>query len=309
MPSFFHIFRVKSCAFLLVAFVLGLVLTACNSGTITKHAPAHTANTLVVGEQEGTEAQLLSGMYVLMLQHAGFKVVERAMPVSNSDIFKALSDGQIDLYPAFTSPGLSALGLNSTGNAQQDYLQIKQGYEGKYHLTWLNLAPLDDTYGLCITQDESSKLNGLKISDQVKELSQLSLATSTDIAKNVVPQLQATYGLSFKAITTYPQENAALAALGAGTQKLAMCHTTNPLIISDKLALLQDDKNAFASNNPAPIVRDSLLRQMPQVMTVLNKLAPYLTTEVSQQLQVQVIVGKQSVNTVATRFLQSKGLL
>jgi len=172
-----------------------------------------------------------------------------------------------------------------------------------------HLAPLDDTYGLCITRDESSKLSGLKISDLVKELSQLPLATSTDIAKNVVPQLQATYGLSFQVVTTYPQENAALAALSAGTQKLAMCHTTNPLIVSDKLALLQDDKNAFASNNPAPIVRDSLLRQVPQIMTVLNKLAPYLTTEVSQQLQAQVIDGKQSVNTVASRFLQSKGLL
>jgi len=79
---------------------------------------------------------------------------------------------------------------------------------------------------------------------------------------------------------------------------------------------LQDDKNGFPAFNPAPIVRDAVLSAHPDIATILNPLAPDLTTDVSIMLQQQVATKKASgmsvaeaVKEVATTFLQSKGLM
>jgi len=55
-------------------------------------------------------------------------------------------------------------------------------------------------------------------------------------------------------------------------------------------------------------VRDATLTQGPGIATALNALAPKLTTEVSQQLQLQVVNGS-SVTDAATTWLKGAGLL
>ena len=164
--------------------------------------------TIVVGGGQDTEAQVLTKIYVLLLRHAGFTVSELANAGTEDTVFNAMVSGHLDLSPAFTATGLDKLGLRSTGIAQLDYLQMKQGYEAKYHVTWLDPAPLN-----------------AKVYDS------------------------------------------------------------------------------------APIVRDSILKKAPLIAITLNKLAPVLTLQASQQLQSEVTKNGLSVTEVATQFLQSKGLL
>jgi len=244
-----------------------------------------------------------------MLRHAGFNAVEHAAPGTDGVVFKAITSGQIDLYPEFTGTGLTKLGLNSTGNAQQDYLQIRQGYEAKYQITWLEPSPLNDTYGVCSTQTRASNLGATKISDLTTKTSKLTIATSADGVHDGINVMKAFYGFTFKKVVTYNQENLTFPAVNTGNQDLNICHTTSADIARYKFILLQDDKNAFPVNNPAPVVRDSMLKKAPEIATVLNKLAPYLTTQISQQLQSEVVNDRKGVTEVATQFLQSKGLL
>ncbi|MBV9615867.1 MAG: hypothetical protein JO011_20340 [Ktedonobacteraceae bacterium] len=237
MASFLHPLRLKSFTFLIG--VLLLTLTACagtnavsnNNGTngvSNKNGTNSVSNSndknsinssknksslnssiaITVGGKQDTESQLLSKLYALLLRHAGFNVIEHANSVTNDALFNAVISGNVDLSPAFTSGGLGKLGLNSTGNARLDYLQLKQSYEAKYHLTWLDPAPL----------------NG----------------------------------------------------------------------------------KVYYS---APVVRDSILKISPRIATILNKLAPILTQQISQQLQSEIGKKGKSVTAVATQFLQSKRLL
>ncbi len=104
---------------------------------------SNTPLTIVVEGKQDTESQLLTKMYVLLLRHAGFKADERVSIGAGDAVFNAMISGHIDISPAFTATGLSKLGLNSTGIAQLDYLQMKQGYEAKYHVTWLDPTPLN----------------------------------------------------------------------------------------------------------------------------------------------------------------------
>lgn len=302
MASFVRSLRTHSRALLIVGLML-FVLTACGGGS-----NQNTPMTLTVGGKMDTEAQLLTKMYVLVLKHAGFKVVERAALGTDDVVFNAMKSGQIDLYPEFTATGLAQLDLNSTGNAQQDYLQVKQGYEARYHITWLDTSPLNNTYGICTTQARASSLKLTKISDLAGKAAHLTVATPPDGIKSGLNVVKSSYGLTFKKTTTYNEESQTFPAVTSGAQDLNICYTTSAAIARYNFVLLQDDKNAFPVYNPAPLVRDTILKKAPQLVVALNKLAPFLTTTVSQQLQAQVIDGK-SVASVATQFLQSKGLI
>lgn len=298
--------------FALLTVTLLLALTACGT-TPSTGGGGSTPNpnagvTLTVGGKLDTEAQLLTKMYVLLLKKAGFNVVERAALGTNQVVFNAITSGQIDLYPEFTATGLAKLGVTSKNDAQQDYQAVKQGYEQKYQITWLDAAPLNDTYGICTTQAKASSLGATKISDIVSKASGLTIATPPDGVQYGVDVAKTVYGLTFKKVVTYNEEGLTFPAVVTGAQDLNICYTTSAQIAKQNFTLLQDDKNAFPIYNPAPIVRDSVLQKSPQIADILNKLAPVLTTEVSQQLQAQVVDG-QSVTEVATKFLQSKGLL
>jgi osmoprotectant transport system substrate-binding protein len=248
-------------------------------------------------------------MYVLLLRKAGFTVVEKAALGTNAVVFNAITSGQIDLYPEFTATGLAKLGAQSSGDATKDYQTVKQGYETKYHITWLDPAPLNDTYGVCTSQSKASSLGATKISDLKPKASTLTIATPPDGVQYGVNILKSAYGITFKGQTVYNEEGLTFPAVMSGAQDLNICYTTAALIAKDNFVLLQDDKNAFPIYNPAPIIRDDTLAKAPDaIKNALNPLAPKLTTKVSQQLQAQV-VGGQSVTTVATNWLKSVGLL
>ena len=309
MKSLLGSLRAKSLALLVV--VLLVILTACGGSSSTGSSTnnANSSITLTVGGKLDTEAQLLTKMYVLLLRHAGFKVNEKSALGTNDVVFNAITSGQIDLYPEFTATGLAKLGINSTGDVQKDYAAVKQGYESKYQITWLDASPLNDTYGVCLPQAKASSLGATKISDLASKASTLTIATPPDGVQYGVDVVKSVYGFSFKKVVTYNEEALTFPAVNTGTQDLNICYTTNASIVKYNFTLLQDDKNAFPVYNPAPIVRDAALKKSPDIATTLNKLAPDLTTAVSQQLQSQVVNDGKSVTEVATTFLQSKGLL
>lgn len=313
MSSLFSSLRAKSAGFLLLVSLLlvaGCGSTGSGGNTPTPGATTNPNSgiTLTVGGKLDTEAQLLTKMYVLLLRKAGFTVVERAALGTNAVVFNAITSGQIDLYPEFTATGLAKLGLQSTGDAQKDYQAVKQGFESKYQITWLDVAPLNDTYGVCTSQSQATSLGATKISDLASKASTLTIATPPDGVQYGVNVLKSVYNITFKKVTTYNEEALTFPAVTTGAQNLNICYTTAALIAKDNFVLLQDDKNAFPAYNPAPIVRDSTLQKAPGIAAALNPLAPKLTTQVSQQLQAKV-VGGESVTKVATDWLTSAGLL
>mgnify|MGYP001358457100 CR=1 FL=1 len=297
--------------FLGLLMLIPLILAACGGGggtTTGSGTPSNSSITITVGSKLDTEGQLIGEMYVLLLKKAGYNVVSKLALGTNAVVFNAINSGAIDLYPEFTATGLTKLGLTSSGNAQKDYQTVKQGYESKYHITWLDVSPLNDTYGVCTTKTEAQKLNATKISDLASQASKLTIATPPDGVQYGIDVIKSVYGFSFSKVVTYNEEGLTFPAVTTGAQNLNICYTTAALIAKDNFVLLQDDKHAFPIYNPAPIVRDSTLQKAPGIAAALNPLAPLLTTSVSQQLQAEVVNG-QTVQQVATNFLKSKGLL
>lgn len=292
---------------LLAVLVVGALITAIVPG-ISPGASAAGKPHLTVGGKNDTEAQLLTKLYVLLLRKAGFDVTEKAKLGTNDIVHNAIVSGQIDLYPEFTATGLARLKLKTTHNDQKDYEIVKTGYQKQFHITWLEMSPLNDTYGICTTQAQAGKL-GTKISQLAGAAPKLTVASPPDGTSdpNVLPGMKAAYGFTFGK-TIVLDESLTFTAVQQRKADVNVCYTTIALIPKNNFVLLDDDKNLFPIYHPAPIVRDETLSKAPEIATALNPLAPKLTTEVSQRLQLEVVNGSSVTNT-ATKWLKSIGML
>jgi osmoprotectant transport system substrate-binding protein len=305
---------------LLFALIPMLILSACGSssgGTTSSGTPTPTPVPITVGSKLDPEAQLLGEMYVLLLQKAGFTVTPKLALGQTPIVFAALQSGAIDLYPEFTGTGLNILKVPSSFNPTTDYQTVKNGFEQQYHITWLDQAPLNDGYALCMSQANSQKLGVTTLSQLAPKVSQLTLATQSD-GVTFFDDLKTTYGFAttnFKAVKKVDY-SIGFAAVKSGAADVTECYTTDGSVTTQGLIFLQDDKHGFPEFHPAPIVRDTVLQSDPGIAAALNKLAPLLTTDVSITLQNQVTAKHtsgesipQAVKEVATSFLQSNGLL
>jgi osmoprotectant transport system substrate-binding protein len=307
------------------ALVSLLILSACgtsgNSGGTTTGGTGSTSATskgpITVASKLDTESQLIAKMYTLLLQKAGFKVNEKPALGNNTFIFQAISSGQIDLYPEFTATALNKLGLPSANDPKKDYDTVKTQYDQKYQLTWLDASPLNDGYALCTTQANAQKLGFTSISQLVPKASGLTLVSPSD-GVSFVDGLKSAYGLTTKSFKTTKTVDYALGfqAVKSNQAQVAVCYTTDGSLKQNGFIFLDDDKHGFPEFNPAPLVRNSVIQKYPDIATALNPLAPDLTTDVSVQLQGQVLTLKnagtpvsQAITKVATDFLKSKGLL
>ena len=306
--------------FLLFALVPMLILSACGGSTSSSTSgstPTPASVPITVGSKLDPEAQLLGEMYVLLLQKAGYTVNSKLALGQTPIVFAALKSGAIDLYPEFTATGLNILNVKSSFNPTQDYQTVSNGFEQQYHITWLNMAPLNDGYALCTSQAESQKLNATTLSQLAPHVSQLTLATQSD-GVDFFNDLKSTYGFdttSFKSLQKVDY-SIGFQAVKSGAANVTECYTTDGSVTTQGFIFLTDDKHGFPEFHPAPIVRDSALQSDPGIKAALNKLAPYLTTQVSIDLQQQVATKhtggesiSQAVKEVATSFLQSNGLL
>ena len=312
MLSLLH--TLKSRAVIFLAIISLLVLAGCggSTGSSSGGSSAGASNsdvTITVGSKDDTEAQLMGQMYAQLLRHAGFKVNEKIKLGGNAIVFSAINSGAIDVYPEFTATGLAKLGAKTAHDVQKDYATVKSGYEQKYKITWLDLAPLNDTYGFCTTKANATKYNLTKISDLAPMASKFTLSTPPDGKSDpsVLPAVQPAYGFTFGHVNVL-DEAITYEAVLQGRAELNICYTTSALIAKNNFVLLQDDKNLFPIYQPSPIIRDSTLSKSANIAPTLNKLQPLLTSTISSQLQLQVLNG-DTVHDVAQKFLKDKGLI
>jgi osmoprotectant transport system substrate-binding protein len=275
-------------------------------------ASCGSGNTVKVGSKNFTEELILGELYAQALEHAGVAVT-RKLNLGTTDIaMAALQRGEIDLYPEYTGTALlNVLKLPPDGDAARVYRTVKSAYDKRFGLIWLAPAPMNDTQALATTQAIAGREAVSKLSDLAPKAAELRLGAVPEFLKRAdgLPGLQNRYGgFRFKQVKIV-DNGLKYQALEHGDVDVILAFTTEGDLKANNLVVLEDDKHVFPPDQVAPVVRESVLNARQSIAPPLNALAPLLTNDVMQNMNLQVDgPQKREPADVARDFLKQNNL-
>lgn len=286
----------------------GLAACSSNGAVSAGSAGAGTASgTITVGSKDFTEGEILSELYALALEKAGF-TVNRKFDISSSVVHTALTSGDIDLYPEYTGTALlSILKQSVETDPQKVYDTVKEEYKKEFDLEVLNQAEAADSQGLVITT-KAAKQYGIKtISDLQQHAAELRFASQGefDEREDGLPALEKTYGaFDWKSSRVY-DNSLKYEVLKNDEADVAPAYTTEgQLTDTDTYTLLEDDKKVWPPYNVIPVVRASVLEEHPEIADALNAVSAKLTTAELTKLNAEVDLDKEDYEDVAEDYFE-----
>jgi osmoprotectant transport system substrate-binding protein len=311
---------------MLATVLLSLVLVACggsssssnSSSTPTPTATVSTSTSgpgagkpaVTIGDKNFAEENILGALYAQALQAKGFTVNLKDNVGSSEIIYKALTSGQIDLYPEYTGTLLSAIANQTAApaSASAAYQQAKAFVE-KHGLTLLNYTPFYDSDALATLPSYASAHHLSSVADLAPLGKSVTLGAAPEFATRFegLLGLEKEYGVkpTFKPIAI----ELSYKALESGQVDVQDVFTTDGQLLGGKFKLLADPKYVFGFQNVAPVVKQSVLAaEGPAFAQTLNSVSALLSTKAIQQMNAAVSIDKQSASTVAHQFLAANGL-
>lgn len=286
---------------LLTAFVL---LAGASTG-------AAAADRFRIGSKNFTEQLILGEIFAEALEGAGIKV-ERKLNLGGSLVaHQALLSDEIDMYPEYTGTALiNVLKAEPMTDPKAVYDKVKAYYETQLHLTWLDAAPMNNTYVLVIRPDTAAQFKLKTLSDFAKVAGQLKLGAGPEFRdrKDGLPGLKERYGIQFAEDRQFPL-GIRYNALTNHRVDAVDGNATDGQISADHLVRLIDDKHLWPPYNMAPVVRDAALAAFPAAAGVLNKVSALIDDTVMSDMNFQVDGGKAEPRSVARAFVRAHKLV
>lgn len=278
---------------------------------------------VVVSSKIDTEGGVLGNIIRLVLEHGGISTTDRIQLGATPVVRNAIIAGEIHIYPEYT--GNAAYFFDKADepiwkDAQKAYEEARKlDYEAN-QIVWLTPSPANNTWGIAVRQELAQENNLKTLSDFGKFVSdggKVVLAASSEFVNSAaaLPAFQSTYGFELKSgqlITLSGGDTAATIAAAANQTSganAAMVYGTDGGIASSGLVVLEDDKNVQPVYQPAPIVREDVLKEYPQIEELLKPVFERLDLETLQELNGRVQVGGEAANAVAEDFLKTNDLL
>src|SRR5207248_3710192 len=159
----------------------------------------------------------------------------------------ALQKGDIDIFPEYTGTGLEAvLKEKAPHNAAAYYTAVKEGYQKKFGLTWLDYYPMNDTQGFATTQAFAKKYGIKTIADMVKHASNVRLIVTTEYLSRAdgLPGVKRVYGdfTPKELVKINGAGSLRYKALLSGRGDVVGAFTTDAAIVGNHLVVLGDAK-------------------------------------------------------------------
>ena len=263
---------------------------------------------VVVGSKDFTEQVILGELLAQVIETRAGIPVERKFELSTDILHQAMVSGQIDVYPEYTGTAFTAmLKHQPISDSRQVYDTVKQEYESRFGIEWLEPLGFNNTFAILIRKDVAERLNLKTISDAVPYAVKWRAAFGQDFMKRQdgYQALASTYGLRFASTPNEMDLALTYRALAAGDVDIIAGNSTDGMI--DKLGLfqLQDDRHAFPPYDAVPLIRKPVLDRYPQIAEAINSLAGRLTDQEMRRLNYAVDGEHQRPADVARDFLRN----
>jgi osmoprotectant transport system substrate-binding protein len=278
---------------------------------------------VVVSSKIDTEGGVLGNIILDVLKAHGIPTTNRIQLGTTPVVRKAIISGAIDIYPEYT--GNAAFFFNKPNdpawkNAQSGYELAKTLDYDANKIVWLTPAPANNTWAVAMRKDVADPNRLVTFSEFGKWVTAggvVKLVASAEFVNSAaaLPAFQKTYGFTLKPdqlIVLSGGDTAATIAAAANKTNganAAMVYGTDGGIAPSGLVVLEDDKHVQPVYEPTPIIREAVLKQHPEIASLLQPVFNKLDLVTLQTLNGQVQVGGEPAEAVAQDFLKKNGFL
>jgi osmoprotectant transport system substrate-binding protein len=290
--------------------VAAFVASACGgAGTSGGAKPA-----ITIGSTNFSEQLVLGELYSQILESNGYTVTRRFNLGAREIVFPAVVSGQIDMEADYLATLLAFVDKTATGSTdpKQTFATLQKAL-GSKNVTVLDYAPAVDQNGFVVTKATADKYKLAKLSDVAPVANQLVLGGPPECPNRefCALGLKNKYGITFKDFKALDTGGPiTVQALVGGQVDVGLLFTSDATIAVRGFVLLDDDKQLQLSDNIAPVVRNEYLTKAGDgFKTLINSIAPKLTTAELTGMNKLVEVDKKDPKDVAKEWLKKVGLI
>ncbi len=289
----------KLVSFLLASVVFILTLAGCSK-----------SDEIVVGGKDYSEQYVMSEMLEILIDENTDLKTRIEDNLSGPVIFESIKNDEVDLYLEYVGSVLSNMHLGLDGDSDELLDKAKTALDEELDITWLENYGYNNTYAMVVTKETAEEYDLETTSDLAEVGDELVLGADHTFTErdDGYPGLSERYDFDFKEVKG--MEPALMyQAIDQGDVDVIAGYTTEGRIIAFDLVILEDDKDFFPPYDAAPIIRNEVLEEHPELEDVLNSLAGRIDEEKMSELNAEVDLEKREPHDVAREFLEEEGLI
>jgi len=274
-----------------------------------------------VASKNFTEQIVLGKIMVYLLQDRGIPVEDRTNLGGTNVNREALMQGQVDLYMEYTGTAwLTFFKKKKLVRDSSELFEKVKAVDAKNSLAWLAPAQFNNTYAIVMSAKKADKMGIKTLSDWAawikKNPGKMTVAVNAEFYSRAdgFKGMMGYYGLEFgkdipDAGVKKMETPLCKKAVRDGQAMCGMAFATDGEIQDYNQIVLADDKSYFPIYNPAPVVRNAVLKQYPEIKFILGEIGPSLDTATMTRLNYRVNVNGEKPEAVAKSWLKGVGLI
>lgn len=304
---------------LLLAFA-GALLAGCGGGADEAKGP------VTIGSKIDVEGPILGYIIAGVLEDAGFQVVDRMRTGATDVVRRALLAGEIDGYPEYTANALTVFHadeqidpavLRDAGATFEEAKRLDYEIE---EVTWLRPAPANNTWAVAVPRAFAQQWGVVTLSEWAEYINgggDVKVAGSQEFfdRDDAMPSFEAAYGFSLSSdqkvvlATGDTAVTAKAAAEGTDGVNAAMVYGTDGTIAALDLLVLGDELGVQPVYQPAPIFRNEVIAEYPEIVGLLEPVFAQLDLRTLQALNASVALEGRDAREVAEEWLRAEGFI
>ncbi|UPG85142.1 hypothetical protein L2Y94_17795 [Luteibacter aegosomatis] len=281
------------------------------------------AQAVRVGSKADNEGALLGQIVLQVLRHEGIPVVDRTQLGPTSIVRRALVNGDLDVYPEYTGNA----GFFFHRETDPAFRDPRRAYAlaasldlAANRLVWLAPAPADNHWAIGVRGDVARTARLATLDDfsrWVRAGARVKLAGSAEFVESdaALPAFQQAYGFTLRGdqllVLAGGDTSATIKAAAEGISGVnaSMVYSTDGAIAVTGLTVLDDPRHIEMVYQPAPVVREDVLRRYPAMRAPLEAAFRSLTVERLRRLNARTQIDGEDAGKVAADYLRQEKLL
>ena len=267
---------------------------------------------IVIGSKFFTEQVVLAE---LLAQHiearTGIHVERKTNLGGTLLVHKAMQAGQVDLYVEYTGTALNAvLNEKPTGDPSAVYQRVKQLYGQRFNFEVTEPLGFENTFAMVIRGEDAQQLHLQRMSDLVAVAPKWRVGVGFEFLERSdgFRGWSERYGLHFAQQPSVMDLGLIYRALQDHKVDIVAGNSTDGVIDSLHLVILEDDRHYFPPYDSVPIVRRDTLKKFPQLRATLAELSSKVTGADMRHLNYLVDGEQRDVAAVVREYRQSHNL-